>query len=135
MVLSSPGDTGGALDLTLKRRQFNAAMELYESRPVYKLFGKLVAAVNISLQAFLLYRALQHSIGPLRQAAALARAGLLLDKRRHARHHRDDNVSYTFLNAWTDPLVDRVAARFYAGYKNGTDLHYAAYTAPIAGRD
>jgi len=31
--------------------------------------------------------------------------------------------------------VDAIAARFYTGYKNGTDLHHAQYTLPIADRD
>lgn len=225
-------------------------MELYEGRGKYKLFGKFIAAANISMQAFLLFRVLGLSMGPVRQLAALAaaylladfvnglvhlhadhmddyeaawgplsanfhlhhkrprykdnnlaliyfnesgskvwlvpclaavcwlsflpglspvllstlgyagilssvaevshylahnsaspaaaflaRAGLLLGKRRHARHHLEDNVSYTFLNAFTDPLVDLIAAKFYPGYKNGTDLHYAKYTAPIEDRD
>lgn len=238
------------MDLELKQREFNAAMELYTGRKRYLLFGRSVAAANISLQAFLLYRVSGFSIGPARQLAAfaaaylladflnglvhlysdhmddygslggplianfhlhhkrprykdyslpvvyfnesgskvwlvpclaavcwlsfrpgvnqalltalayagilssvaevshylahnsvspaavfLARAGLLLGKRRHARHHLEDNVSYTFLNAFTDPLVDMIARKFYTGYKNGTDLHYAKYTAPIEDRD
>ena len=63
-------------------------------------------------------------------AAFLARAGLLLPKRRHARHHIEDNVSYTFLNGVTDPLVDMIAGKYYAGYKNGTDLHYSIWNGP-----
>lgn len=235
------------MDLELKQEQFNAAMELYTGRKRYLLFGRSVAAANISLQVFLLYRVSGFSIGPALQLAAfaaaylladllnglvhlysdhmddygslggplianfhlhhkrpryrdyslpvvyfnesgskvwlvpclcalawlsgrpgadpvllctlayagvlssvaevshylahnsvspvadfLARAGLLLGKRRHTRHHLEDNVSYAFLNAFTDPLVDLVAAKFYPGYKNGTDLHYAKYTLPQA---
>lgn len=67
-------------------------------------------------------------------ALLLGRARLLLDKRVHARHHREDNVSYTFLNALTDPLADIVARRFYPGYKRGTDLHYADYEPQPSGR-
>jgi len=237
-------------DLELKQKQFNAAMELYNGRKRYLLFGRFIAAANISLQGLLLYRVSGFSIGPARRLAAfaaaylfadfinglvhlysdhmdayespwgplianfhlhhkrprykdnslpvmyfsesgskvwlvpclcalawssgrpgmnpfllctlvytgvlssvaevshylahnsaspaaafLARAGLLLGKKRHARHHLEDNVSYTFLNAFTDPLVDLIAAKFYPGYKNGTDLHYAKYTAPIEDRD
>ena len=236
--------------LRLKRAQFNAAMRLYEGRRRYKVFGKLVAAANVSLQAFLLYRASAHSLGPAGHllvfalaclaadfvnglvhmhtdcmddyasiggpliaqfhlhhkrprykdsplplvyfnesaskvwlvpclaasallsfwpgvspallyglaywgvlssaaevshylahnsrspaAAALAHAGLLLDMRRHARHHLQDNVSYAFLNAFTAPLLDPIAAKFYPGYKNNTDLHYAGYDLPSADRD
>lgn len=237
-------------DLELKQKQFNAAMELYTGRKRYILFGRFVAAANISLQVFLLYRSSGFSLGPARRlyalaaaylladfvnglvhlhadhmdnyespggplvanfhlhhkrpkykdnslpvvyfnesaskvwlvpclcavawlsgrpgvnpfllctlvyagllssaaevshylahnsaspaAAFLARAGLLLGKKRHARHHQADNVSYTFLNAFTDPLVDLLAAKFYPGYKNGTDLHFAKYTAPGGDRD
>jgi hypothetical protein len=239
------GDAG----LRLKRAQFNAAMALYEGRRRYKIFSKLVAAANVSLQAFLLYRASARPIGPARQllvfaaaylaadfvnglvhmhtdcmddyeslggplianfhlhhkrpryedrplpfvyfnesgskvwlvptlaaaallsyapgvspaltwglayfgvlssvaevshylahnsssraALLLGRARLLLDKRLHARHHLQDNVNYTFLNAVTDPLADLVAKRFYPGYKRGTDLHYADYLPPTPGR-
>ncbi|PKN18261.1 MAG: hypothetical protein CVU71_12175 [Deltaproteobacteria bacterium HGW-Deltaproteobacteria-6] len=61
-------------------------------------------------------------------AMFLARIRLLLSKRRHARHHLEDNISYTFLNGITDPLVNFIARRYFTGYKNHTDLHYAAYT-------
>ena len=59
----------------------------------------------------------------------LARIKLLLPKREHARHHLEDNVSYTFLNGITNPLVDFIAKIFFTGYKNKTDLHYAKYSA------
>jgi len=36
----------------------------------------------------------------------LMRIKVLLPKREHARHHLEDNVSYTFLNSVTNPLVD-----------------------------
>jgi len=55
---------------------------------------------------------------------------LLLPKRKHARHHLEDNSSYTFLNGVTNPLVDFIARMFFAGYKNKTDLHYAKYSGP-----
>jgi len=64
---------------------------------------------------------------PSRTARALARAGLLLDKRAHARHHREDNVSYAFLNGWSNPLLDLLARLLFRGYKQGTDLHFAAW--------
>jgi len=59
----------------------------------------------------------------------LIRIKLLLPKREHARHHLEDNVSYTFLNGVTNPLVDFISKIFFAGYKNNTDLHYANYSA------
>jgi hypothetical protein len=60
-------------------------------------------------------------------AMFLMRIKLLLPKRQHARHHLADNVSYTFLNGATDPLVDFIAKMFSAGYKNKAYLHYANY--------
>ena len=58
----------------------------------------------------------------------LMRIKLLLSKRGHAIHHLEDNVSYTFLNGVTNPLVDFIAKMFFTGYKNKTDLHYAKYS-------
>ncbi|MEE9912976.1 MAG: fatty acid desaturase family protein [Deltaproteobacteria bacterium] len=62
-------------------------------------------------------------------ALFLARIKLLLPKRQHATHHLQDNTSFTFLNGITDPLVNRIAKRFFPGYKHTTDLHYATYSA------
>jgi hypothetical protein len=67
-----------------------------------------------------------NSMSPV--ALFLARIKLLLTKRQHALHHLQDNMSYTFLNGLTDPLVNRIARRYFPGYKNNTDLHYATYT-------
>ncbi len=61
-------------------------------------------------------------------AMFLMRIKLLLPKREHAKHHLEDNVSYTFLNGLTNPLVDFIAKMFSTGYKNQTDLHYAKYS-------
>lgn len=58
----------------------------------------------------------------------LRRAGLFLSKKHHARHHIDDNVSYAFLNGLSDPVLNIIARRFFPGYKNTTDLHYATYS-------
>ena len=60
-------------------------------------------------------------------AKALERLGLILSTRYHAKHHREDNVQYTFLNGMTDPLVNFIAKRYYSGYKTTTDTHYANY--------
>jgi hypothetical protein len=232
------------MSLELKQKQFNAAMELYESKKSYKLLGKVVSITNISLQIYVLSQVLTLAIGfwwqivsvitaylitdfinglvhlymdandqydslagplianfhlhhrtPRYQdnnlivvyfnetgskiwlvfylvtiailfhlpdnnpvllytltyvgilssvaevshylchnsnsavVVSLIRIKLLLPKREHARHHLEDNVSYTFLNAVTDPLVDFIAKMFFTGYKNKTDLHYANYSA------
>ncbi|NTW58475.1 MAG: hypothetical protein HGB21_06555 [Nitrospirae bacterium] len=63
-----------------------------------------------------------------RMTDLLRKAGLFLCKKHHARHHLNDNVSYAFLNGMTNPLLDIIANWFFSGYKNTTDLHYAAYT-------
>ncbi|MBN2144002.1 MAG: hypothetical protein JW774_05190 [Candidatus Aureabacteria bacterium] len=55
---------------------------------------------------------------------------ILLNIRYHAQHHLKDNYSYAFLNGLSDPLINRIARKFYAGYKNTTDLHYARYEGP-----
>jgi sterol desaturase/sphingolipid hydroxylase (fatty acid hydroxylase superfamily) len=60
-------------------------------------------------------------------AGFLGDIGLLLSKRHHAKHHLQDNNNYAFLNGFTDPLLNRIAAAWYKGYKNNTDLHYANY--------
>jgi hypothetical protein len=232
------------MSLELKQKQFNSAMELYESKKSYKLLGRFVSITNISLQIYILSRALTFAIGFWRQIVSviaaylitdfinglvhlymdakdnydslagplianfhlhhrtpkyrennllvvyfnetgskiwlvfyliaiailfhlpssnpvflytltyvgilssiaevshylchnsnsavvifLARIKLLLPKREHARHHLEDNVSYTFLNGITNPLADFIAKIFFTGYKNKTDLHYAKYSA------
>ncbi|SJZ71589.1 B domain of TMEM189, localisation domain [Trichlorobacter thiogenes] len=61
--------------------------------------------------------------------AFLAKIGLLLSKRHHAQHHLRDNNGYAFLNGFTDPVLDLIAAACCKGYKQQTDLHYAHYHA------
>lgn len=67
------------LELELKQRQFNEAMELYEKRSAYRIFGKLVSTVNVSLQGVLLLLLVPMQIGALRQAAAFCAAFVLAD--------------------------------------------------------
>ena len=232
------------MSLELKQEQFNAAMELYDSRTGYKLFGRFVSITNISMQTYILSRALALTIGFWRQIVSLIaaflitdfinglvhlymdandnyeslagplianfhlhhrtpryqdnnllvvyfnetgskiwlvfylvavailfhlpnsnpvllytltyigilssiaevshylchnsnsavviflmRIKLLLPKREHAKHHLEDNLSYTFLNSVTNPPINFIAKIFSAGYKNKTDLHYAKYSA------
>ncbi|MEI6213219.1 MAG: fatty acid desaturase CarF family protein [Desulfuromonadales bacterium] len=66
-------------------------------------------------------------------AAFLAKIGLLLSKRHHAQHHLQDNNGYAFLNGFTDPLLDQIAATCCKGYKQQTDLHYEHYAIPDSG--
>ena len=67
-------------------------------------------------------------------AAFLGDCGILLGKRHHAVHHQRDNIRYAFLNGMTDPLLDRIAARFAPGYKTRTDLHYTTWDVETADR-
>lgn len=230
------------MELSAKQKQFNTAMERYNSGSAYRLFGSMISITNISLQLYLLYRIRPLSIGISLQifsiiaaylvtdfinglvhmymdnndrydtlagplvanfhlhhktpqykkhhllivyftetgskiwlagyllaVAALAEVpgvnpvvlyvlvytgilssvaevshylchsststltifladcGLLLSKRRHARHHLQDNSSYAFFNGLTDPLLDLIAAKYYRGYKQNSDLHFAHY--------
>jgi hypothetical protein len=62
-----------------------------------------------------------------RMTNLLRTAGLFLSKKHHARHHLEDNVQYAFLNGLADPLLNVIARKFFRGYKNTTDKHYAAY--------
>lgn len=60
-------------------------------------------------------------------AMLLGNCGILLSKRHHAGHHLQDNVNYAFLNGFTDPVLNLIAARLSRGYKQHTDLHYSAF--------
>ncbi|MBL0225682.1 MAG: hypothetical protein IPQ16_08950 [Geobacteraceae bacterium] len=65
-------------------------------------------------------------------AGFLGDCGLLLSKRHHARHHLQDNNGYAFLNGCSDPLLNLIAAKICKGYKQRSDLHYAAYAVETA---
>jgi hypothetical protein len=67
-------------------------------------------------------------------AMVLGNCGILLGKRHHGKHHLQDNVGYAFLNGLTDPLLNLIAARVAPGYKQYTDLHYAAYQGKLESR-
>ena len=67
------------MSLELKQEQFNAAMELYDSRTGYKLFGRFVSITNISMQTYILSRALALTIGFWRQIVSLIAAYLITD--------------------------------------------------------
>ncbi|MDD5169906.1 MAG: fatty acid desaturase CarF family protein [Syntrophales bacterium] len=66
-------------ELSVKQKQFNAALELYNSGKTYKFFGIMVSITNISLQTYLLYRAMSFSLGFTRQVAALVVAFVATD--------------------------------------------------------
>jgi len=99
-----------------------------------------VAAVDQTVMYVLVYTGILSSIAEVSHylchsstsptAMFLARIGLLLSKHHHAGHHLLDNTNYAFLNGFTDPLLNLMAATFYRGYKQNTDLHYSHYTVP-----
>ena len=53
--------------------------------------------------------------------------GLLLSMKHHEKHHNDDNTGYAFLNGMSDTLIDKIAKKFYKGYKDNSDKHYEKY--------
>lgn len=58
----------------------------------------------------------------------MAKLGVLLSRSHHTLHHTQDNTNYAFLNGMSDPLINRIARRYYNGYKQHTDTHFAAYS-------
>ena len=57
----------------------------------------------------------------------LQKIKLLLPMKHHINHHKRDNQSYAFLNGTSDFLLDRIAKRFYSGYKEYSDLDATTY--------
>lgn len=57
----------------------------------------------------------------------LQNTGLLLSSKHHQKHHNDDNTGYAFLNGMSDKLIDKIAKKFYKGYKYNSDRHYENY--------
>jgi sterol desaturase/sphingolipid hydroxylase (fatty acid hydroxylase superfamily) len=89
--------------LELKQRQFNAAMERYETEAAYRITGRVVSIANVSLQGVLLFLAWPASIGAPLQLAALAAAFVLADFVNGLVHmYMDANDDYTSI---VGPLV------------------------------
>jgi len=57
----------------------------------------------------------------------LAKWKILLPLKHHYKHHAYDNNNYAFLNGMTDPLINRIAKKYYTGYKQNSDKHFAKY--------
>lgn len=57
----------------------------------------------------------------------LQNIGLLLSVKHHKKHHSEDNIGYAFLNGMSDVLINKIANRFYKGYKDNSDSHYEKY--------
>lgn len=59
--------------------------------------------------------------------AVLQKYRILLPMSHHKEHHEKDNVGYAFLNGMSDVLIDKIAAKLYAGYQQNTDRHFENY--------
>lgn len=57
----------------------------------------------------------------------LQKMKVLLSKKHHLVHHREDNINYAFLNGITDPILNIIAQKLYKGYKKNSDLHTLDY--------
>lgn len=53
--------------------------------------------------------------------------GILLSKKHHFAHHRQDNTHYAFLNGMTDVILNKISRHYCSGYKSYADQHVAAY--------
>jgi len=99
------------IDEKLKQMQFNAAMELYSSRGVYKGFGYLVALANVTVQAVLVYLVVPHSIGLFAQLLVFICAYLSTDFINGLVHmYMDHNDNY-------DSLAGPLIANFHLHHK------------------
>ena len=86
-----------------KQKQFKSAMELYESKNIYKLFGKGISIVNISLQLILAYMILPINIGLWRQIFSFVLAFIFTDFINGLVHmYMDNNDNY---DSVTGPLI------------------------------
>jgi len=81
--------------LEIKQNQFNAAMDLYEKKSIYKLIGKAVSLANVSLQLYLMYLVLPLSLGWPLQLCAIVIAYVAADFLNGLVHmYMDNNDSY-----------------------------------------
>ena len=76
--------------VTLKQREFNAAMVRYESDPLFRLIGRVVSVVNVALQTIMVGLLWERPIPPLQHLLAFALAYVLAD----------------FVNGWVHLYMD-----------------------------
>jgi len=108
-VTAVSGAAGKSFEL--KQRQFNAAMELFTTRPIYRIIGYGVATANVSLQLYLITQVLPLSVGAAGQLFALAAAWLLTDFINGLVHlYMDRNDRY---DSFAGPLI----ANFHLHHK------------------
>lgn len=99
------------MDLSEKQKQFNIAMERFNSKRAYIWVGRIVSLSNVSLQIYLLYRIWPHSIGIPWQVFSILAAFVLTDFINGLVHmYMDNNDRY---NLVAGPLV----ANFHMHHK------------------
>lgn len=99
------------MDVATKQLQFNAAMEKYTAKPVYKYVSFGVSVANVLLQSYLLYRILPQNLGIIGQLGSFFLACLLTDFINGLVHmYMDNNDRYDSLDG---PLI----ANFHLHHK------------------
>jgi hypothetical protein len=99
------------MESTFKQEQFNRAMERYNSGTGYRILGRAVSIIIISLQLYLLLRIWPQSIGVSWQVFALLSAYLLTDFINGLVHmYMDNNDAY-------DSLFGPLIANFHLHHK------------------
>jgi len=79
----------------LKQKQFVAAMNLYENKRIYQLFGKFISTINISLQVIIAYLVIPTRIGIWWQISSFVIAYILTDFINGLVHmYMDNNDNY-----------------------------------------
>lgn len=82
-------------NLSTKQKQFNLAMDMYESRKVYKVFGKFISIINVSLQILLAVIIFPQNIGLKFQIIAFVLAYIFADLINGLVHmYMDNNENY-----------------------------------------
>jgi sterol desaturase/sphingolipid hydroxylase (fatty acid hydroxylase superfamily) len=101
---------------------------------LFSTLSPLMATILVGIGIFSSIAEVSHYLCHTSRSALvslLMKSGLLMSKKHHAKHHTKDNMNYAFLNGWSDPLLNRMAASLFSGYKKGTDQHFAAYEAGL----
>lgn len=99
-------------ELKLKQIEFNKAMELYDKKVRYKLFGKFISIINVSLQIFLIFLIIPLKLSISSRIISFFIAYLLADFINGLIHmYMDNNDDY---NSIWGPLI----ASFHLHHRN-----------------
>lgn len=90
-------------NMTSKQKQFNMAMELYETKSIYQNFNKLISIINVSLQIFMIYIIFSYDLNISGQIFALIIGYISADFINGLVHmYMDNNENYESL---AGPLI------------------------------